>query len=392
MPLLPDDERFLYRALALAREAAAFASPNPAVGCVLTWAGTVLGEGAHHYELRDHAEIAALKQAEALGHNVSGAAAYVTLEPCSHHGRTGPCADALIAAGITRCVVATVDPNPQVRGEGLRKLRDAGIETVLAEPVSAVAQSARQLNDAFAFSVQHHRPFVTLKTALSANGKLAPPPVARTAIAPFWLTGEAARTDVQGLRHASDAILTGIGTVLADNPSLQDRTGLPRRRPLLRVVLDSELRIPLDSELVRSAEDDLLVATTERAPADRRMALEQRGVMVLSLPESHSGNTNLQSLLGTSLPSRQIRSLLLEAGSHLNGAFLSGGFVDRLVIYESALALGPDALPFTTGEADVDFWKGRLQRPTRQHFPHHPGQDTRTTGYLHDPWAKMMPE
>src|SRR6201996_2933730 len=258
MSLLPHDERHLQRALDLAQEAVGLASPNPTVGCVLVRDGAVLGEGAHHYDERDHAEIAALKQAASLGHTPLGATAYVTLEPCSHHGRTGPCADALIAAGISRCVVATQDPNPQVSGRGLAKLRAAGIEVT----VGLLQERARDLNEAFAHFIQHRTPFVTLKAALSVDGKLAPQPAARIPNQPHWLTGPAARHEVQLLRHAADAVLTGIGTVLADDPQLTDRSGLlgpnnlPRRRPLLRVILDSQLRIPLSSQMVRSASDD----------------------------------------------------------------------------------------------------------------------------------------
>ncbi len=388
MPLLPDDERLLHHALNLAEGAAAFASPNPAVGCVLTRGGQLLGEGAHRYDLRDHAEIVALKHAAGLGHHVAGANAYVTLEPCSHHGRTGPCADALIAAGIARCVVATVDPNPQVRGEGLRRLRGAGVEVVLAEPSSAVAQRARHLNDAFAFSVQHLRPFITLKSALSADGKLAPPASERTATAPHWLTGEAARADVGHLRHASDAILTGIGTVLADNPSLTDRTDLPRRRPLLRIVLDSGLRIPLDSQLVRSAQDDLLIVTNGRSTREQQDALEAQGVEVVSL--AHPDRmTNLMALWGL-LGNRGIRSVLVEAGPTLNGALLAGGFVDRLILYRSPLELGPNALPFAAGQLAAEVWEQRLSALAHKTFPHGSGKDTRASGYLHDPWAGVQ--
>ncbi len=177
MSLLPVDERLLATALAHARSAIGLASPNPTVGCVIARGEAVLGEGAHHYDTRDHAEIVALKQAASQHHDVRGATAYVTLEPCSHQGRTGPCADALIAAGIARCVIATVDPNPLVRGNGIAKLRTFGVDVALAE--GPLADEARSLNDAFACFIQHHRPFVTLKAALSVDGKLAPPPSAR---------------------------------------------------------------------------------------------------------------------------------------------------------------------------------------------------------------------
>ena len=216
------------QALKLAAETIGLASPNPQVGCILVNNGETIGEGAHLYDNRDHAEIVALKQAASRNLSTHGATAYVTLEPCSHHGRTPPCADSLIASGIARCVIATQDPNPQVSGQGIQKLRAAGIEVTLG----VLQQQARNLNEAFAHFIQHRTPFVTLKAALSLDGKLAPSLTSRLPNQPHWLTGPAARHEVQLLRHASDAVLTGIGTVLADNPLLTDRSGAlrPQRR------------------------------------------------------------------------------------------------------------------------------------------------------------------
>jgi diaminohydroxyphosphoribosylaminopyrimidine deaminase / 5-amino-6-(5-phosphoribosylamino)uracil reductase len=398
MSLTPEDDRHLSRALTLAREAAAFASPNPTVGCVLTHNNAILGEGAHLYAARDHAEIAALKQAAALGHSVHNATAYVTLEPCAHHGRTGPCSDALIAANISRCVVATVDPNPLVSGQGLAKLRAANVEVLLLDPTSPIAQQARHLNDAFAFSIQHHRPFVTLKAALSVDGKLAPPPSTRTTTSPHWVTGTAARADAQPLRHASDAILTGIGTVLADNPSLTDRTGLPRRRPLLRIILDSALRIPLDSTLVTTAAlqsqgSDLLILCsddTTHAPADRESALRARNVEVLRIP-THADHLDLHAAL-TALAARNILSVLIEAGSALNGAFLRANLVDKLVLYYAETELGLNAIPFAAGFDSPYAVQQRLTQTTRTTFPSNlapNAEDVRITGYLHNPWEAV---
>ena len=413
MPLTPHDELHLTRALTLAQDAAAFASPNPTVGCVLTHNNTLLAEGAHFYEARDHAEIAALKQAAALGHSVRNATAYVTLEPCAHHGRTGPCSEALIAAGITRCIVATVDPNPLVSGQGLAKLRAANIETVLLDPTHPLAQQARRLNDAFAFSIQHHRPFITLKAALSVDGKLAPPASTRTTTAPHWLTGTAARADVQHLRHTSDAILTGIGTILADNPSLTDRTHLPRRRPLLRIVLDTTLRTPLSSQLLsrpvistgaqRSGEipalsptsasttaTDLLILCAEDptiAPPDRASALTAAGAEVLRIP-THSNHLDLHAAI-TALAQRNILSILIEAGSNLNGAFLRANLVDRVILYYAEQELGLNALPFATNFDSPYTLQQRLTQTTRTAFPSDipPNtEDIRITGYLHAPW------
>lgn len=385
MQLLPIDERFLQRALELAEGAAAFASPNPAVGCVLTWYGQEIGAGAHRYDLRDHAEIIALKAAAAGGRQVHGATAYVTLEPCSHHGRTGPCADALIAAGISRCVVATVDPNPQVSGRGLEKLRAADIEVVVAEPFSSIGQAARRVNDAFASFIRYGRPFITLKAAVSADGKLAPPPSARSGPTPFWLTGPAARADVQRLRHRSDALLTGIGTLLADDPALTDRSGLERRQPLLRVVLDSELRTPVHSRLVDSAEGDLLLFAAEGASSERERALKSAGARVRRV-SAHDGHLDLRAVL-TTLAASPVLSLMIEAGSAVNGSLLAADLVDGVVLYRAPVELGPEALPFAQGQPLPERLLERLTGVTRQHFPNGKEEDVRTSGYLHDPWS-----
>ncbi|MGC9197382.1 MAG: bifunctional diaminohydroxyphosphoribosylaminopyrimidine deaminase/5-amino-6-(5-phosphoribosylamino)uracil reductase RibD [Acidobacteriaceae bacterium] len=389
------DQSHLTRALSLARQAAAFASPNPAVGCVLTRDDVVLGEGAHYYDERDHAEIVALKQASASGRSVHGATAYVTLEPCSHQGRTGPCANALIAAGIRRCVVATVDPNPLVRGRGLALLRSANMAVVLVDPAHPLAQQARSLNDAFAHFIQHRRPFVTLKAALSADGKLAPPPSTQTPASPYWITGTPARADVQLLRHASDAILTGIGTVLADDPSLTDRTGLPRRRPLLRIVLDSNLRIPSDSRLVTSAANDLLLVCSQSLVpvGDLRAAqLSSSNLEILRIPSLHHSldiSLDIHSVL-RELAQRQILSVLIEAGARINAAFLSSDLVDRVVLYYSQTELGHDAISFAANSISPFALQQHLLRTTRSTFPSDlvpNGEDVRIAGYLHDPWV-----
>jgi diaminohydroxyphosphoribosylaminopyrimidine deaminase/5-amino-6-(5-phosphoribosylamino)uracil reductase len=384
---------FMQRALKLAAETTALASPNPQVGCVLVRsiangdATKVIGEGAHLYDNRDHAEIVALKQAAARGLSTAGATAYVTLEPCSHHGRTGPCADALIAAGITRCVVATQDPNPQVSGQGITKLRAAGIEVTLG----ILQQQARDLNDAFAHFIQHRSPFVTLKAALSVDGKLAPPPASRYPNQPHWLTGPAARYEVQLLRHASDAVLTGIGTVLADNPALTDRSGvfgpnsLPRRRPLLRVILDTHLHIPLSSQLVRSADNDLLILCSTSASIAKITALTDAGAQVEAIPD-HAGRLSLPAVLAT-LGERNILSLLLECGSRLNGSFLRQNLVDKAVLIYAETELGDQAIPFAQGIASPYLFEQSLTRVTRATY----GPDACVTGYLHNPWPQTHP-
>ena len=393
MRLLPADDRGLRRALELATGAQAFASPNPTVGCVLlrSETGAVLGEGAHLYDNFDHAEIAALKLARAAGHDLHGATACVTLEPCVHHGRTGPCSDALIAAGIARCVVATFDPNPLVRGKGLARLSAAGVDVLVVPAGSEFAMRARRLNDAFAFAVQHERPFVTLKAAVSVDGKLAPAPETRDAAAPHWLTGPAARADVQRLRHASDAVLTGIGTVLADDPELTDRTGLQRRRPLLRVVMDPQLRIPLESKLVRWAaaerRKDLLVFCAEEASEERESELRSLGVEVHRLPKREE-RLDLRVALDVLNGHYHIRSVLTEAGSALNGSLLRDQLVDKVVLYFAEQELGASAIPFAEGTSPY-LLQQRLSSVERAAFPNGAGEDVCVSGYLHDPWAGL---
>jgi len=392
------DGSFMERALALARDTEGLASPNPQVGCVIAKPTgdsddtflKVVGEGAHRYAERDHAEIVALKQAAAFGHDVHGATAYVTLEPCSHHGRTGPCADALVASGIGRCVVATADPNPLVSGRGITRLRDAGVEV----SVGVCEAEARALNLPFAQSIQHQRPLVTLKAAVSIDGYLAPPPGQRTRAEPFWLTGPEAGAEVHRLRHASDAILTGIGTVLADDPLLTDRSGLPRRRPLWRLVLDPQLRTPRSSQLICSAAEqatagqkNLLLLCAETAPREHERALlaaAGENVEILRVPASPTGRLNLPAVVAL-LGERQCLSLLLETGSALNSAFLHEDLVDRVVLFFSEMELGQNSVPFATGGPSPFLLQQRLRQTTTISV----GTSAMVTGLLHDPWPAI---
>jgi diaminohydroxyphosphoribosylaminopyrimidine deaminase/5-amino-6-(5-phosphoribosylamino)uracil reductase len=373
------------QALELARATLGLASPNPQVGCVLVRDGAVVGEGAHLYDEYDHAEIVALKQAESQAH---GATAYVTLEPCSHHGRTGPCAAALVAAGVRRVVAATVDPNPQVSGEGIRWLQAAGIDVT----VGVLQQEARELDDAFARFIQTGRPLVTLKAALSADGMLAPPAAVRTTREPHWLTGPEARAEVQRMRHGMDAVLTGIGTVLADDPALTDRSGIvgpggrARRRPLLRVVLDSMLRIPLDSQLVRSANGDVLVVCSAEAPEDRIVALDAEGVTVERVASRRGRLDRLDlGVVLDRLGERKILSVLLECGSELNGAFLRQGLVDKVVLFQSQTKLDDGAVPFAVGVESPSLVEQEMKDVTWTPF----GSDVKVSGVLRDPWIAV---
>jgi diaminohydroxyphosphoribosylaminopyrimidine deaminase/5-amino-6-(5-phosphoribosylamino)uracil reductase len=372
LPFSDDDSRYMERALALAAETVGLASPNPQVGCVLVRDGRVIGEGAHRYEGRDHAEIVALKRAE----EARGATAYVTLEPCSHHGRTGPCADALIAAGIARCVVATADVNPEVSGRGIGRMRAAGIEV----SVGLLEARARELNEAFAASITLGRPFVTLKAGLSVDGRLAPLPERRMARQPFWLTGPESRGEVHRIRHASDVVMTGIGTVLADDPLLTDRSGLERRRPLMRVVLDAGLRIPLESKLVLGAAQDVWIFCSEDADGSLVAEFKNRGIRITRV--FGGKELDLEEVLGH-LHRAQVLSVVVEGGSILNGAMLKAELVDRATLFYAETKLGMESLPFAAGGLTSFEVEERMDRVRTVSF----GTDICVTGLLRDPWA-----
>ncbi len=401
------------RALELARATLGLASPNPQVGCVLAHDNVIVGEGAHRYDLRDHAEVVALKQA---GEQASGATAYVTLEPCSHHGRTGPCANALIDAGVARVIAATLDPNPLVAGQGMGRIADAGI---VAENGLLQAE-ARTMNDAFARHILTGMPLVTLKSALSVDGRLAPLPIHRPKNAPFWLTGTAARAEVHRFRHANDVILTGVGTVLADDPILSDRSNLQRRRRLLRVVLDTQCRTPVSSRLVESANDDLIIFCAPTAPNEKQRALRQRGVRVEIVPvlapeQRASGlsgkpELDLRAILKR-LGDEEMLSVLLEAGPGLNAAFLNAGLVDKAVLFFAETELGEGSIPFADEAHNPFTLIEQLQNIDRCDFTHAAegapnspdepaststqgrlsrGVDACVRGTLHDPWAETF--
>lgn len=328
---------YMTEALALARLGRALASPNPMVGAVVVRDGEIVGRGFHTYGGLRHAEVIALEDA---GDRARGATVYVSLEPCSHEGRTPPCADALIAAGVARVVAAIEDPNPRVSGEGLRRLRQAGIEVEIAREFTAEAE---KLNEPFAHFMRTGLPLVTLKTAITLDGKISAPDDNRG-----WITSERARAHVQQLRHDHDAILTGIGTVLADDCLLTDRTELPRSRPLLRIVMDSQLRLPLDSKMARSAAKDVVVVTTSASSPRRRQEMEAHGIEVLTM-DGPGGRADLSGLVRW-LARKQYLSLMIEAGSKLNWTALESGCVDRIFFYYGPKILGGlEALPLAGG-------------------------------------------
>lgn len=334
---------YMRLALELARRAEGLASPNPMVGCVIVRDGEVVGQGFHTWAARKHAEILALEQA---GERARGATVCVTLEPCSHTGRTPPCTSALSAAGVARVIVAVGDPNPLVAGTGFRQLRDAGIEVITD---TAHTAEATKINEAFFHFIRTRRPLVTLKCAVTLDGKIAAPEDNTG-----WITSERARAHVQQLRHASDAMITGIGTALADDPLLTDRSGLERTRPLLRVVLDSTLRLPVASKLVQSAAGDLLLATTSASSPDRRRALEDKGVEV-RIFDGPGGRVDIRDVIAL-LGERSCLSAMIEAGSKVNWAALESDAVDKVFLYYAPKILGGiDSLPMVGGT-------GRLRR------------------------------
>jgi diaminohydroxyphosphoribosylaminopyrimidine deaminase / 5-amino-6-(5-phosphoribosylamino)uracil reductase len=325
-------------ALTLARKGVGLASPNPTVGCVIVRDGEIVGEGFHQYDWRDHAEILALKTAS---ERARGATLYVTLEPCNHSGRTGPCTQAIISAGVQRVVAAMQDPNPKTDGSGFAALRAAGIEVE-----SGIGEAeAQRLSQGFSHWIRTGVPFVTLKSALTLDGQLALPKQKDGKRHDHeWITSEESRAEVHRMRHASDALLTGIGTILGDNPLLTDRSGLPRRRPLLRVILDSRLRLPPKSRIVETADDDLLVFTSADLKSPRARRLQNDGIELVRM-----GSRCRESFLRDALKElgrRDILSVLLEAGPTLNGIALSSGSAQKLVLFFAPKLAATGAVPF----------------------------------------------
>ena len=319
------DVAYMRQALDLAWQGRFSTSPNPRVGCVVVRGGQVVGQGFHVRAGEAHAEVHALRQAGAAAR---GATAYVTLEPCAHYGRTPPCAQALVDAGVARVVAAMRDPNPLVAGKGLMMLQAAGIETAFG----LLEDEARALNRGFLSRMERQRPFVRIKTAISLDGK--------TALADGrsqWITGAAARADVQILRAESCAVLTGIGTVLADNPRLTVRDFDTLRQPV-RVVLDSGLRLPESSTLVQDGLPTWVATLSD--DVERFSAYPH--VSIIKIAKDNQGRVDIGALL-TELAARGVGELLVEAGAVVNTAFLQGGWVDELVVYQSPKLLGDAA-------------------------------------------------
>ena len=325
------------RALQLAQRGIGLVSPGALVGAVVVRRGKVVGEGFYRYDQKKHAEVIALEKA---GDQARGAVLYVNLEPCSHFGRTPPCADLVARSGIQTVVCAMRDPNPLVAGRGFRKLRTADIDV----KVGLGEVEAGRLNEAFVRYVTSGRPFVTLKTAMTIDGKIAQARQPRGSAT--WITSEASRERVQEIRHAQDAILVGINTILRDDPRLTDRSRQPRRRKLLRVVLDASLRMPLRSNLVRTAREDVLIFCSPTAPQKKLKALESRGVQVVPVADRGIGALRNQSQplswrsILNELGNREIQSLLIEGGGETNGSAMKAKIVDKVHFFIAPKVLG----------------------------------------------------
>ncbi|WP_373190520.1 bifunctional diaminohydroxyphosphoribosylaminopyrimidine deaminase/5-amino-6-(5-phosphoribosylamino)uracil reductase RibD [Halomonas sp.] len=333
-------EAWMARALTLARRGRYTTDPNPCVGCVLVKDDRVVGEGWHERAGEPHAEIHALR---AAGGRARGATAYVTLEPCSHQGRTGPCALALVEAGVARVVVAMQDPNPRVAGQGIARLREAGVEVA----VGVLEEQALALNPGFVMRMSHGRPFVRLKMAMSLDGRTA-----MRSGESQWITGPQARREVQRLRARSSAILTGVETIIFDNARLTVRPeqlelpageALTTRQPL-RVVVDSRLRLPLAAACLRELGRTLVVTLKGHDP-ERCERLQAAGAEVVAMPAGADGRIDLDALLRHLAAAEQANEVLLETGATLAGAMLAAGLIDEMQLFVAPTLLGGEARP-----------------------------------------------
>lgn len=330
-----EDELYMAEALKLAGNAKGRTSPNPLVGAVVVREGRIVGQGWHRKAGTPHAEVHALNMA---GELARGATVYVTLEPCSHYGRTGPCAKALVGAGVKRVVVAMIDPNPKVAGKGVKILEEAGIEV----EVGVREAEARQLNKVFLKWITTGKPYVIMKTAMSLDGKIA----THTGQSQ-WISNEKSRQRVHELRDVCDGILVGINTVLRDNPSLTTRLPAGNGKNPIRVVLDSKARIPLDCKLVTDGEAPLIVVVSETAPQERIEALEASGVEIITAGKEQ---INIDKLL-IELGKRQMTSLFVEGGGRVNFSFLQAGAVDEVYAFVAPMLIGgKDALTPVEGK------------------------------------------
>ncbi len=344
---MSSDNRYMQTALALAAKALGRTSPNPMVGAVIVKDGGIIGQGYHRQAGTPHAEIHALREA---GSAAEGATLYVTLEPCVHYGRTPPCTMAIINAGISQVVVATKDPNPLVAGRGIGMLEKAGVTTT----VGVLEQEARRLNEVFNKFITTGNPFVVLKSAMSLDGKIA----TRTGHSQ-WITGAAARQCGHSLRDRYDAIMVGVGTVLADDPLLTTRLPQGGGKNPLRIVVDSQARTPMTSKVVTDKAAPTLIAVTEQAPAEKIAALQAAGAAVL-VTKAKNGRVDLTALM-RELGNRQVTSVLLEGGAAVAAAAVAEKLVDKVHFFIAPLIIGGHGAPGPVGGQGVAELTGALR-------------------------------
>ncbi|WCK56619.1 bifunctional diaminohydroxyphosphoribosylaminopyrimidine deaminase/5-amino-6-(5-phosphoribosylamino)uracil reductase RibD [Aneurinibacillus sp. Ricciae_BoGa-3] len=354
---------YMQLALRLAEASRGQTSPNPMVGCVIVKDGVLVGTGSHLKAGEPHAEVHALRMA---GEKAQGATAYVTLEPCSHFGRTPPCADALVESGVQTVVIAMLDPNPMVAGRGANRLREAGITVI----TGVLEKEALKLNEVFVKYIKTKRPFVTVKTASTLDGK-----VATVTGNSRWITGETSREDVHQLRHENDAILVGVNTVLTDDPQLTTRLPLGGRNPI-RIVVDSTLRTPIYARVVTDAQAPTWIITTEQADKDKCRRLQERGIRIFTA--GNGSSVDIDQALKV-LGEHEITSLLVEGGSQVNSSFLHAHAIDKLVAYIAPKIVGGQAAPTPFGGFGIEEMASAIS--LRDVQMQQVGDDFKITGY-----------
>lgn len=362
------DEKYMWLALDLAVQGLGRTSPNPMVGAIIVKDGEIIGTGYHQRAGAPHAEINALNSA---GERARGAVLYVTLEPCSHFGRTAPCTEQIISAGIKKVVVSVVDPNPLMNGKGIKALEDAGIKV----KVGVLEEKARRINEVFFKYITTGLPFITLKTAMSLDGKIATHKGFSR-----WISSEKSREYVHRLRNQVDAVMVGIGTILTDNPRLNTRIeGDDDVKNPIRVIVDSHARLPQDSGVIKKIGDSpVILATTEQAPSEKLESLSRLGVEICKV-QSRDGRVDLKELIKI-LGERQITHLLVEGGSTLNYQLLEDGLIDKVFFFIAPKLIGGAGAPTPVGGAGVEFMEDVY--PILDLQVKNLGEDILVTGYL----------
>jgi diaminohydroxyphosphoribosylaminopyrimidine deaminase / 5-amino-6-(5-phosphoribosylamino)uracil reductase len=338
------DEQYMSQALSLAKKGMGTASPNPMVGAVLVKADSVVGKGYHKKAGSSHAEINAIEDA---GDNAAGSTMYINLEPCVHYGKTPPCADQVIAAGIKKVFVAMLDPNPLVNGKGVEMLRKAGIDV----KVGMMEAEARRLNEAFIGSMEKKRPFMTMKAAVSLDGKIA----TKTCDSK-WISNEESRRQANLLRCVNDGIMVGINTVISDNPLLVPRLKNPKKIPI-RIILDSKLRIPLACDMVKTSEKyKTWIFTNDDSRTDKEIKLKALGVEVVRVPKDDNGRVSVTHVC-EELYRRQVMSVLVEGGGEVNSTLLGEGLIDKVILFYGTILIGGKGALNLVGGKGIDFLK-----------------------------------